>query len=99
MSGSARPRRRVDLRRIEVVEVDRADHVLGDAGGQRDRDPVPLAVDLVPGARAAQVRGVGEVAPVLVLEAVPLLDEVVPAVVADLAIAGCIAAISVMCGA
>ena len=79
-----RPRGRVDLRRVEVVEVDRPGDVLGDAGGQRDGDPVALAVDLVVGARAAQVRGVGEVAPVEVLEAVPLLDEVVAAVVADL---------------
>ena len=74
--------------------------VLGDAGGQGDGDPVALAVDLVVGAGAAQMRGVGEVAPVEVLEAVPLLDEVVAAVVADLArSAGGCALISRMCGA
>ena len=62
----------------------RADRGLGDAGGQRDADPVALAVDGVPGAGAAQMGGVGEVGPRDVAEAVPLADEVVAAVVADL---------------
>ena len=46
-----RPRGEVDLRRVEVVQVDRADDVLGDAGGQGDRDPAALAVDLRPRCR------------------------------------------------
>src|SRR5580658_1221640 len=78
-----RPRGRVDLRRVEVIEVDRAGNLLADAGGQGDGNPVTLAVDRIPGPGAAQVRGVGQVAPVLIGEAVPLLDEVVPAVITD----------------
>src|SRR3954453_17807779 len=79
-AGIAVPGGGVDRRRLEITEVDRARQGLRDAGGQRDGDPVALAVDLVPGPGAAKVRGVGEVAPVVVLEAVPLLDEVVAAV-------------------
>ena len=37
-----------------------------------------------PGALPAEVRGVGQVAPAVVLEPVPLAEEVVAAVVADL---------------
>ena len=48
------------------------------------RDPVALAVLGVAGARAAQVGRVGEVAPVVAGEPVPLPEEVVAAVVADL---------------
>src|SRR5829696_6650720 len=68
---------------IEVIEVDLADDVFGDAGGQRDSDPVAFAALGIPGALAAQMGGVREVAPRNVLELLPLAEEVVAVVVAD----------------
>src|SRR3954453_9178568 len=82
--GVAVPGGGVDRRGVEVAEVDRARQGLRDAGGQRHGDPVALALRLVPGPGATQVRGVREVTPVVVLEALPLLDELVAEVVADL---------------
>jgi hypothetical protein len=68
---------------VHVVEVDRSDDVLGDAGGKGDGDPVAFAVFGVPAALPAQVGGVGEVAPRLVFELLPPPEEVVAVVVAD----------------
>ena len=82
--GAPRPAGR-PARRVQVVQVHRAHPLLGDAGGQGDGDPAALlAGGLVVGARAAQVGGVREDAPRHDPEAVPLLHEVVPAVVAHL---------------
>ena len=47
--------------RIKVVEVDRADDGLRDGGSQSYRDSAALAVTVVVGAGAAQVRAVGQV--------------------------------------
>src|SRR6478672_8059812 len=74
----------VDVRRVEIVEVDPAGDVLGDPGGQGHRDPVDLAELGVVGPGTAEVRRVGEVAPVIAGEPVPLGEEVVAAVIADL---------------
>ena len=75
----------VDLGRIQVAQVDGLDGLPRDAGRQRHRHPVALAVLGVPAALAAQVGGVREVAPRAVHEPVPLPEEVVAVVVADLA--------------
>jgi hypothetical protein len=40
----------VDRRGVQVVEVDSADNLLGDAGGERDGDPVALTMFGIPGA-------------------------------------------------
>jgi hypothetical protein len=40
----------VDRRGVQVVEVDSADNLLGDAGGERDSDPVALTMFGIPGA-------------------------------------------------
>ena len=78
----------VDRGRVEIVEVDRPNDLLGDAGCQSDRQPIPLTVLGIPGALPAQVGGVRQVAPRLVLKAVPLAEEVVPTVIADLGYLG-----------
>src|SRR4051794_28783195 len=69
---------------VEVVEVDPTNDVLGDPGGERDGDPVPLAMHGVPRALAAQMGGVREVTPRHVSVPLPLTEEEVAVVVADL---------------
>ena len=82
--GVGGPGLQIDLGRIKVVEVDRADDGLRDGSSQSYRDSQPLARDRVVGADAAQVRAVGQVGQVVAAEPIPLLDEVVAAVIADL---------------
>src|SRR4051794_34686789 len=77
-------RRHVDAVRVQVAEVDRLHDLARDPRRQGHPDPVVLPLLHAPGALAAQVRGVREVAPGLVTEALPLPQEVVAAVVADL---------------
>ena len=83
--GSASKGADVDGGRVEVAEVRLAAYLLRYAGRQGDLYPQPLLAGLrVVGARPAQVGRVGEHAPVHVREPVPLLHEVVAAVVPDL---------------
>ena len=78
-----------DRRWVKVVEVDRPDDSLEeDAGCKGGRYPIPLAVLGIPGAVPAEVSGVRQIAPRLVLKSVPLAQEVVPAMVANLRIFG-----------
>src|SRR5690606_757789 len=83
-AGIFRPRDHVDLGRVEVVEVDRAHDLFGDPGREGDLHAAAFAVGLGVGALTAQVRRVREVPPRQVLEPVPLLHEVVAAVIPDL---------------
>ncbi len=76
--------RRCRRRGVKVVEVNRPDDLLGDTRREGDRDPILLALLGIPGALAAEMGGVRQVTPRLVLEAVPLAEEVVPAVIANL---------------
>jgi len=78
--GFERPN--VDRCWIKVVEVDGAHDFFGDAGGESDGDTVALAGCGVPGALAAEMSGVSEIPPRLMLELVPLAKEVVAVVVA-----------------
>ena len=89
----------VDFGGVKVVEVNRPDDLLGDTRREGDRHTILLAVLGIPGALAAEVGGVRQVTPGLVLKAVPLAEEVVPAVIADLGDRGCITDTWVMCGA
>jgi hypothetical protein len=65
----------VDRRGVEVVEVDSAYDVFGDASGEGDGDPVALTMCGIPGALAAEMSGVSGVAPRLLLELSPLAKE------------------------
>ena len=73
----------VDGGGVAVAEVDGVADRLGDFGGEGHLHAAFLDAVLV-GAAAAHVGRVGEDAPGVVLELVPLLDEIVAAVVADL---------------
>ena len=77
---------RVDRAPVTVAEVDLPAGGLGNAGGEGHAHAGRLDAGLlVVGADAVDVRRVGEGAPGLVLELVPLLQEIIAAVVADLA--------------
>ena len=69
---------------IEVVQVHGAHEVLGDASSQGHDHPVALTPLGVPGALPAEVGGVREITPGNITEAVPLTEEVVAVVIADL---------------
>jgi hypothetical protein len=64
----------VDFGGVKVVEVDRPDDLLGDTGREGDRDTILLALLEIPGALAAEVGGVRQVTPGLVLKAIPLAE-------------------------
>ena len=77
-------RRNINGRRVEIVEIDRPNYILRNTSGQCHRDPVPLAVLSIPGALATQMSRVRQVAPWLIFKPVPLAEEVVAIVVANL---------------
>ena len=74
--------RDVDRRRIAIAEVDRPADVLGDLRRQRHADARLLDAVLI-GPDAADVGRMGQDAPRLVLEALPLAEEIIARVVAD----------------
>jgi len=57
--GVGGPRSGVDVIRVEVVEVDRADHGFGNTRGESHGDAEALAIDWIVGAGTASLPNVG----------------------------------------
>ena len=79
-----RPYCRVYLARVQVAEVEGTNHGFWDACGKGNGDPEALTANGIVDAGTAEMGAVREVSPRVVLEAVPLLHEVVATVVPDL---------------
>jgi beta-phosphoglucomutase-like phosphatase (HAD superfamily) len=68
----------------QVIKIDRPSAIFGIPVAKVTVTPIAFAVDLVVGSGPTKMGAMGQITPVEVLESVPLLHEVVPAVITDL---------------